>query len=521
MPTLESYDRLPYESFAIPETHPDRLACLAHVLGLEAADPEGCRVLELGAAAGGNLIPIAWHLPGSDCVGVELGAEQARRGQRSIAALGLSNCRLIHGDIAELDGDPDAGLGRFDYILVHGVYSWVPESVREHIFALCGGLLAPHGMAYVSWNVLPGWRSRAMVRDMLLAECAGESDPIVRLGLARGLLERLAEGLSAQGRVDGGRPELELLRREVAYLREARDSYLFHEYLEEINAPEDFATFLARARRHGLDHLADSRLHTLFPSTLGPAAEAVIEPLATREASERMIDCLSLRPFRRSLLVREGRAQIEEIDLERLAGLGLYASLAPVPGEPPGSLQDRGGGRFRVAGALTLAMLAALAEEFPNAVPFDALARAGWARLGHAGEPPADDREAALMECFELYCSGGLGLTRRSARWLTTVEPRPRASLLARVQAEAGEGHAATVRHQTLSLDPLSARLLALLDGRRGRAELLAALSAAAPALAKDGALPSAQSIAANLDRLLDLFARNGLLIPADGPGPG
>jgi hypothetical protein len=172
-------------------------------------------------------------------------------------------------------------------------------------------------------------------------------------------------------------------------------------------------------------------------------------------------------------------------------------------------------------GPPALAMLRLLADAFPNATPFEALARAGWARLGRAGEPPGDDREAALVECFELYCSGGFGLTRRPTRWPTAVEPRPRASLLARVQAEAGEGHAATVHHQTLSLDPLAARLLALLGGSRDRDHLLAELIAAAPEVAGGGAVPSAESIPANLDRLLEMFARNGLLIPADGPERG
>jgi SAM-dependent methyltransferase len=163
MPTLPSYDQVPYESFAMPDTHPDYLATLVRLLGVQAAPAERCRVLELGAAAGGNRIPMAFGLPESTFVGVELGAEQARCGQAMIAALGLANVHLRHQDILDLDLDQEP----WDYILVHGVYSWVPEVVRERILALCGRLLAPHGIAYLSYNVLSGWHSRAMLRDIL------------------------------------------------------------------------------------------------------------------------------------------------------------------------------------------------------------------------------------------------------------------------------------------------------------------------------------------------------------------
>lgn len=324
MHTLESYDLVPYESFAVAESHPDQLACLARLLGVAAAPPESCRVLELGAAAGGNLIPMAWGLPGSEMVGVELSREQARRGQALIAALGLGNVRLLHQDILAVD----EAQAPFDYILVHGVYSWVPEAVKERILRLCGRLLAPHGIAYVSWNVLPGWHARAMMRDMLLAHCAAAAAPGQRLALARELLDLLHRGLA-----DDPRPVATVLRTEVDYLRSARASYLYHEYLEETNAPETFHTFRERARRHGLRYLAEARLHTMFGSTLPAAARSVLDGIADQDDQEALMDCLTLRPFRQTLLVREGVEPDLEIDLDRLGAYGLYADLQPL--EPP------------------------------------------------------------------------------------------------------------------------------------------------------------------------------------------
>src|SRR5262245_46505716 len=117
-----SYDTVPYESHPFAQSHPDRLATVATLLGLKPPPVARCRVLELGCASGGNLIPMAVGLPGSTFVGVELSRRQAEAGQRVIEALGLKNVELRHLSILDVDDD----FGRFDYVVCHGVYSWVP-----------------------------------------------------------------------------------------------------------------------------------------------------------------------------------------------------------------------------------------------------------------------------------------------------------------------------------------------------------------------------------------------------------
>ncbi len=519
MSTLPSYDQVPYESFAMPDTHPDYLATLGHLLGVQAAAPECCRVLELGAAAGGNLIPMAFGLPGSTFVGVELGAEQARRGQGMIAELGLRNVRLLHQDIL----DVDEAQGAFDYILVHGVYSWVPEPVQGRILSLCGHLLAPHGIAYVSYNVLPGWRSRSMLRDMLLYRTRGAAPVGERLARARDLLDVLAAGFG-----DDPRPEAEVLRREVEYLRKARASYLYHEYLEETNAPVLFGDFLRCAEGQGLRYLADTQLHTMFASTLGAAAQAVLEGIEPQAEQEQAMDFLTLRPFRRTLLVRADVEPDLEIDLERLYDYRLYADLKPIEPMALDLVQSQtyasaAGGRFQVEHPLTKAMLRELAAVYPNASPLALLLeQAQVAVKAGDGGPHANDTDACLGEVFSLFASQALRLTGRSATWPTLVSDRPCATALARAQAAAGEGHAATARHRSLDLDAVSARLLALLDGSRDRAALaaeLARLIGTEPALAAGMTLSRSDGsgqeavIGANLERLLRVYAREGLLV--------
>ncbi|HEX4608974.1 MAG TPA: class I SAM-dependent methyltransferase, partial [Urbifossiella sp.] len=90
MPESNSYDEVPYESHPYAQTHPSRLAVVARLFGLTPPPVETARVLELGAAAGGNLIPVAAAFPQSRCVGIDLSARQVADGEQFIRQLGLT-----------------------------------------------------------------------------------------------------------------------------------------------------------------------------------------------------------------------------------------------------------------------------------------------------------------------------------------------------------------------------------------------------------------------------------------------
>src|SRR5262245_28858455 len=127
MPTAEhtAYDDVPYPSLPSRRTHPAHLAAIGRLRGLAPPPVRRCRVLELGCAAGGNLLPMAADLPDSTFVGVDVSARQVEAGQRALGQLGLTNIELRRLNLLEA-GDE---LGTFDYILCHGVYSWVPRPV--------------------------------------------------------------------------------------------------------------------------------------------------------------------------------------------------------------------------------------------------------------------------------------------------------------------------------------------------------------------------------------------------------
>jgi SAM-dependent methyltransferase len=174
---MNTYDAVPYPGYTYTQTHPDRLATIATLFGMTPAPVASCRVLELGCGDGGNLIPMAFSLPGSEFVGVDLAPSTIKVGADKAARLGLTNISLRPLDILDFD----LSFGEFDYIIAHGVYSWVPHEVREKVLAICRTHLAPQGVAYISYNAFPGGHIRQMMREMMQYHTRDILDPQERI----------------------------------------------------------------------------------------------------------------------------------------------------------------------------------------------------------------------------------------------------------------------------------------------------------------------------------------------------
>ena len=245
-----SYDEIPYSDNCFPYTHPDHLATVATLHGLTPPPVENCRVLELGCARGGNLIPMALGLPDGRFVGIDLSRRQIAEGHAIIEKLGLRNIDLQALSIIDVGEQT----GQFDYIVCHGVYSWVPEPVRDKILAICSTNLAPSGVAYVSYNTYPGWHERGMVRELMAYHVRNTREAPDRVERARGFLEELVRVLPAETS-----SYARIIRSEGEFLRGVSNTYVYHEHLEETNHPEYFHEFIGQARAKGLSFLAEAR----------------------------------------------------------------------------------------------------------------------------------------------------------------------------------------------------------------------------------------------------------------------
>ncbi|MFT3788164.1 MAG: class I SAM-dependent methyltransferase [Tepidisphaeraceae bacterium] len=207
---------------------------------MPAADPRRCRVLELGCCDGGNLLPMAEQLPDATFVGIDYSAKQIDMGLERMRAAGLKNVDLR--PVSIVDVTPD--YGTFDYILCHGVFSWVPDFVRDRILDVCAKHLAPDGIAYISYNAYPGWHLRGIVRDMMRYHALRFPDPRRQTQEARLILDFVAN-FTAGPHTEGYGT---FLKSEAELLRKLPDHYLFHEHLEENCNPYYFKDFISLAR---------------------------------------------------------------------------------------------------------------------------------------------------------------------------------------------------------------------------------------------------------------------------------
>jgi SAM-dependent methyltransferase len=531
-PTRTSYDEVPYPTLPAPRTHPDCLATAATLVGLIPPPVDRCRVLELGCGDGGNLIPMAYALPGATFVGIDASERQITDGRSVIEALGLTNIGLRHLDILDVPAD----LGQFDYVIAHGVYSWVAPTVQDKLLAICQAHLAPHGVAYVSYNTYPGWRMRGMIRDMMLYHTRHLSDPRRRVAEARSLLDFLAASVPAAG----GPYDL-LLKAEQAEIRTLSDAYLFHEFLEDVNEPVYFHQLIERAQRHGLQYLAEVDFWTMPTSDLSRELSARLGKLGQAIPGfeeeigvEQHLDFVRNRKFRQTLLCHAGLPVVRPPEPSRLA-----ACLAASPARPVSEQPDiRGPGveRFRTPAGVTLgldhpvlkAAMVSLADLWPRAVPFDALLAMARARLSPEG-PPApsggDGRSEAealqrlLLRCFS---TGLVELHVWRPPFAAEVSERPVASALARYQAARGT-IVTNLLHCPIHMDDaVGHQLLPHLDGTRDRlalGELLAGLASEGALTLTDG--ESAVTDPERLRRLLpavvtgtlDKLAAHALLV--------
>jgi len=496
----ESYEQLSYPNFSFPLTHPNHLATLGWLFGLASAPVDRCRVLELGCGGGGNLIPLAATLPDSEFVGIDFSNKAVSNGLADIAALRLTNIRLLPMDIRDFD----AAFGTFDYIIAHGVYSWVPADVQEHVLTICATRLAPNGIAYISYNTLPGWHSRGAVRDAMRYHTRQFDDAKMKVAQARAMLDFLAESLNGTSSVYGA-----MLLEEAQRIRREPDGYIFHEHLEHVNEPFYFHEFIARATRHGLRYLAEADFRAMLTNDLSPHVAQMLGSIAPDLLRrEQFLDFLRNQTFRRTLLTRESKALTRKLSPERVFGLRIATKAQPVNAsanedlQVPETFRVPKGGTLTTGRPVTKAAMLELVQRSPLTIGFDELCALAHARLGTDDAASMDERNALAFDLLQSFGAGVVELHLLPSPFVIEPGPHPEASAIARLQAARG-AQVTNLRHEWITLDEDACRLLALLTGERSRAEIAALVWPGVPA----------QAALAKLAPALSGLARKAFLI--------
>ena len=433
------YDERPYTDHAYAETHPARVAAVARLSGWAPPPVGSARVLELGCGRGGNLLPMAAGLPGASLVGVDRSGRQIAEARRIAGEVGLANVTLIEAGFEGVALED----GAFDYVVCHGVLSWVPAGTRAVLLGRIARALGDRGVACVSFNVLPGWYDRLAARDWLrfAASALGHRPEDAASSLAW-------LGAQVSPEEAGARRRLDAVAQRLA---ETGPAYAFHEYLSPEHHPMLVGSFLAEAAAAGLTYLGDALPATtaieLLPDEARERALS-LDPVA----AQQLVDFVRCTAFRRALLVRSDRVRgwsaPRTLDSGALRSLRVGSRLRAQRPPDAGARQEEFAGgdlvvqvndpRARVA-------LHALERAAPRVLLLDELTR---------GDHDGLARVAA--ELFDLWlATGAVDLYDHDVALTSRAEERPVACPVARWHALHGGAITSRLHQEVLVPDAI------------------------------------------------------------------
>jgi len=516
-----SYDVVPYPSWSYPQTHPDRLATVASLFGMAPTDIHHCRVLELGCADGTNVLPMAVNLPKSKFVGIDLSSVEIDRAQKFATDLKLKNIQFKTIDITTVDKK----FGEFDYIIAHGLYSWVPDEVRQKIFSICHTNLAPNGVAYVSYNTYPGWHMRGMLRDMMRYHTRNLTDPKEQITQAKALVKFLADSVPTENNAFGL-----LLKNELDQMKKWQDAYFFHDSLEIVNDPVYFYQFVEQAQQHQLQYLGEADFYIMLASNFQQETYETLKKVGNDViAMEQYMDFVRNRYFRQTLLCHRDIKLVRNINAAIVKQLHVLSAYRPAS-EHPDLFSDKPEKFTSLDGRLTITLEQPLSKIvwqrlsalYPQTIGFAELTDYANETLKVEDKAHRNNNESALANAFmRAYAKNLVQFYLYPPQLTTEISDTPVVTALTRYQAKSHR-YATNQLHQQVPLTDFNRLLVQLLDGEHNHNaihKILVDLAKQGKLTVKEGETVVTKprqiqkAITIQLDNNLKLLAKRALLV--------
>ncbi|MGX9355755.1 methyltransferase regulatory domain-containing protein [Roseobacteraceae bacterium S113] len=465
--TAEDYNKIPYRSVPYSQTQPACLAALAQMFSLTPPDVKTARVLELGCASGGNILPLALRYPDGQFTGIDLSDGQVATAQKRIADLGLTNIKITLADIA----DADFGDQVFDYIVVHGVYSWVPKAAQEAIFRIARDHMAEDGILYVSYNTYPGWNMRSVVREICSYHAGASDDAEKRVARARWMLDQLGEMTSSKT------PYGQMLSKEADQQRKSPDSYILGEFLADYNDPCYFHEFVDAAGAYDLKFFSEVDIGSSVPENLGPDAAKLVRSIAGESgiALEQYMDFFLGRQFRRSLLVKSENAKKvrRKVGIDPISKLHFSSFWRKDESSraPDGAVRYKhGDNSIKADTSRAQAVFDYMQERAPASFSFPEIAE----HLRDTGRltSEADLKDLAKL-LLRLSTGSGMAVLSEPVVVGRAADPYPHVHQLARYEAINKQSWVTNLRHAPIELPQMVYQVLPTFDGTKSQDALV------------------------------------------------
>ncbi|WP_284615938.1 methyltransferase regulatory domain-containing protein [Aquabacterium humicola] len=315
--------------------------------------------------------------------GTDFNPAQAAFAQQLAAASG-SGARLLDESFAEFTARTD--LPDFDFIALHGIWSWINDDNRHRIVDFVRRKLKVGGVLYTSYNTLPGWAPFAPMRHLLArhAEVMGTD--------GRGIVSQVDDALAFADQLLAQNPNYvranPMVPERLKQVKAQDRHYVAHEYFNRDWHPMHFATmaeWLAPAKlgfacpAHLLDHVDNLNLT--------PEQQDFLKAIPDAGFRESVRDFITNQQFRRDYWVKGARRlnALERTEALRAQRLALVSHRPDVLLKVTGVL-----GEAQMNEEATAPILDLLADHAPRSI----------AEIEAAAKLPF----GKLVQCLTLLC---------------------------------------------------------------------------------------------------------------------
>lgn len=487
--------RTRYEDYAYafglhPQVNVDHIHAVARILGYNAARPETARVLEIGCGAGPDLLTMAERFPDASFLGMDFAQSAIDSGNQIAREANLTNIKLVQGDLMDWS-PPDE---KFDYIIAHGFFSWVPDEVKERLLEVCSAALSETGVAYISYLTYPGCKQDEALRDFILMRTEGIQSLDERVAQTRNELRFLERGWSALKAF----PAASYFKQRSQMILKKNTDFVVHDDLGEVRDPCYLVQFVEWANEHGLSYLGDSELFSILLENL---PQTVASELASKGMSqletEQTMDFITNRTFRSSLVVKNHSGQSQRLSACALKELSLSCRFKESTKKKKNGVVFSAPecGKVTISNTLVIEILRTMIRAQHSYTPYPELLATYQKKSGRTLNP--EEIEQLDQTLLAIYSRNGLKALTNPVRTLEAIPNKPNISSLNRIYLRKFGFLAAPDMH-SLPIPEELRNVFLLLDGTRTVDELASS--------------PGGKKLGKKLNHELLILSRTGIL---------
>ncbi|MFY9995317.1 MAG: methyltransferase regulatory domain-containing protein [Leclercia sp.] len=272
------------------------IGAMAAVYGVPTSLPAQARVLELGCGNAESLITQALAWPESHCTGIDLEPQSILKAEEYRKQRGAKNVSLYALGLREL---VKSQLGEFDYIIITGLFSLLPEQERAVLLNFCERNLSSAGIVALQWNCLPGSRDAKTLQDAIALHTIDAPNEHAVLDSARAMLIYLEMAQQA-----GSTNKI------IDHASNMSESEFMLRYLNDFNDAVYLVDFNQQITENGFQYVGDLRANSELAAWYGESLSKVhdaIVPGKSKVLAQQYLDFAVNRTERFSLLVAKSR----------------------------------------------------------------------------------------------------------------------------------------------------------------------------------------------------------------------